>query len=209
MSNRVLVAQSRKRTGSGVLNEMRREGFIPCVVYGGGEENQNLKIENKAFYDLLKGAASSNILVELDIEGKKQQVFIQDIQFNDLKQTIIHADFMAVNDKTEIKADIPLILTGDAAGVKAGGILDQLLYTVPIKCLPQNLPETLSTDIAHLNVSEAHHIGEMKFPEGVTPTLHDGVVVAMVAKTRVAQSAEASDESADGAGEATEEAAAE
>ena len=196
MSDRVLVAQERKRTGSGVLNQMRREGFIPCVVYG-GEENQNLKIESKAFNDLLKGAPSSNILIDLDLDGKKQQVFIQDIQFNDLKQEIVHADFLAVDDTTLIKASIPLTLTGEAVGVKVGGLLDQLLYTIPVKCLPQHLPETLSTDIAHLNVSEAHHIGEMEFPEGVIPTLHDKVVVALVAKTRVAQSAAAAGDEAE------------
>jgi len=196
MSDRVLVAQERKRTGSGVLNQMRREGFIPCVVYG-GEENQNLKIESKAFNDLLKGAPSSNILIDLDLDGKKQQVFIQDIQFNDLKQEIVHADFLAVDDTTLIKANIPLTLTGEAVGVKVGGLLDQLLYTIPVKCLPQHLPETLSTDIAHLNVSEAHHIGEMEFPEGVIPTLHDKVVVALVAKTRVAQSAAAAGDEAE------------
>ena len=190
MSNRVLVAQERQRTGSGVLNQMRREGLIPCVVYGGGGENLNLKIEYKAFHDLLKDAPSSNILIDLEIEGKKQQVFIQDIQFNDLKQQMVHADFLAVNDKTEISADIPLTLTGDSVGVKAGGLLDQLLYTVPVKCLPQNLPESLTTDIAHLEVGTAHHIGEMEFPEGVKPTLNNEVVVALVAKTRVAQSTE-------------------
>ncbi len=209
MSKRLLAAQSRQRTGSGVLNEMRREGFIPCVVYGGGGDNQNLKIQKKAFNDLLKGAPSSNIIVELDVDGTKQKVFIQDIQFNALKQEIVHADFLALNDKTEIKADIPLTLTGDAIGVKAGGLLEQLLYTIPVKCLPQHLPETLTTDITHLNVSEAHHIGEMEFPEGVTPSLHDKVVVALVAKTRVAQSVEGTDDEGTSEEASTEEAAAE
>ena len=188
MSNRLIKAESRKRTGSGVLKQMRREGFIPCVVYGGGSENQNLKIQTKAFNDLLKDAPSSNILLDLDVEGSAQQVFIQDIQFDDLKQEIVHADFLSVNDKTEIKADIPLTLTGDPKGVKLGGLLEQMLYTIPVKCLPQNLPETLYTDVAHLDVSEMHNIGQMEFPEGVIPQLNDKVVVALVAKTRVAQS---------------------
>ncbi len=194
MSERTIIAEARKRTGSGVLNEMRREGLIPCVVYGSGAENQNLKVNYKAFHDILKDAPSSNILIDLDIDGGKQQVFIQDIQFNDLKQEIVHVDFLAVNDTTEIKAEIPVVLTGDPKGVKVGGLLEQLLYTVPVKCLPKDLPETISTDVAHLAVSEAHHIGEMEFPEGVTPRLHEKVVVALVAKTRAAQSMAASGE---------------
>lgn len=194
MSERSIKAEARKRTGSGVLKQMRREGLIPCVVYGGGEENQNLKINYKAFNDLLKTAASSNILINLDVEGKEQQVFIQDIQFDDLKQAIVHADFMAVNDKTEIKAEIPLVLTGDPVGVKLGGLLEQMLYTIPVKCLPKDLPETLTTDVAHLDVSQLQSIGEMEFPEGVTPQLNEKVVVALVAKTRVAQSASGTEE---------------
>ncbi len=194
MSEKTLAAESRQRTGSGVLKQMRREGFIPCVVYGNEEENQNLKIQSKAFNDLLKEAPSSNIVLNLELEGKAQQVFIQDIQFDDLKQQIVHADFLAVNDKTEIRADIPLILNGIPKGVKLGGLLEQMLYTIPIKCFPQDLPETLSTEVEHLAVSEAHHIGEMDFPEGVRPTLHDKVVVAIVAKTRVAQSQDAGGE---------------
>ena len=196
MLERKITAEARKRTGSGVLKQMRREGFIPCVVYGGGEDSLNLKINTKAFNDLLKTAPSSNILIDLDIEGKSKQVFIQDIQFDDLKQEIVHADFLSVNDKTEIRADIPLTLTSIPAGVKMGGLLEQMLYTIPVKCLPQNLPETLSTDVEHLKVSDAHHIGEMKFPEGVKPLLHEKVVVAIVAKTRIAQSADAGEDAA-------------
>ncbi len=204
MAKRLLNAETRKRTGSGVLKQMRREGFIPCVVYGGGEENQNLKIPYKAFYDFLKDAPSSNILLDLDIEGKSQQVFIQDIQFDDLKQEMVHADFLAVNDKVELKAEIPVTLAGVPKGVKEGGLLEQLLYTIPITCLPQDLPETLTTDVEHLNVGDAHHIGEMKLPKGVVSQLSETVVVALVAKTRVAQSVDAEDVAGEEGGEAAE-----
>lgn len=205
MSDRSLTAETRQRTGSGVLKQMRREGYIPCVVYGGEKENQNLKIPNKAFNDMLKDAPSSNILIDLDLDGASQQVFIQDIQFDDLKQQIIHADFLAVDDKTELKAEIPVTLTGEPEGVKMGGLLDQMLYTIPLKCLPKDLPETLSADVAHLQVSEMLSIGEMEFPDGVKPQLNEKVVVAMVSKTRVAQSTGDLEEGEEGAEEGTED----
>jgi len=193
MSISKISAESRQRTGSGVLKQMRREGFIPGVVYGKGE-NQNIKLVAKAFNDILKEAPSSNILLDVEIEGKTQQVFIQDIQFNDLKQQIVHVDFLAVDKDTLIKAKIPLVLKGVPKGVKVGGLLEQMLYTIPIKCLPQDLPATLSTEVDHLGVSEVHKIKDMEFPAGVVSQLHDEVVVALVAKTRAAQSANATAE---------------
>ena len=191
MSVSKLSAESRKRTGSGVLKQMRREGLIPGVVYGGKDGNQNIKLVYKAFHDILKEAPSSNILVDLEIDGNVQQVFIQDIQFNALQQKVVHIDFLAVNKDTLIKADIPLVLQGIPKGVKLGGLLEQMLYTIPIKCLPQDLPVTLSTEVTHLDVSEVQKIKDMEFPAGVQSQLNGEVVIARVAKTRVAQSATA------------------
>lgn len=194
MSIRELKAEPRQRTGSGVLNQMRREGYIPCVVYGKDAENKNLKVVAKTLNNLLKGASSSNILLNLNLDGSTQEVFLQGLQFDALKQEIVHADFLAVTEETTIKANIPLVLSGTPKGVKIGGLLDQMLYKIPVKCLPKNLPETLSTDVEHLDVGEAHHIGSMQFPEGVKPSLNEKVVVAIVAKTRVAQSSAATEE---------------
>ena len=194
MSVSKLSAESRARTGSGVLKQMRREGLIPCVVYGGKDGNVNLKVVSKTFNDILKEAPSSNILLDLEVDGKVQQVFIQAIQFNDLKQQIVHIDFLEVDEKTQIKANIPLVLKGLPKGVKLGGLLEQMLYTIPIKCLPQNLPVTLSAEVEHLGVSEVEKIKDVKFPEGVECQLHGEVVIARVAKTRVAQAAGGTEE---------------
>lgn len=202
-----LKAEERARTGSGVLKQMRREGFIPSVVYGGGTENKNVKVHAKTLSDMLHHAASDSILVNLDLEGSGTQLaFLQDVQHNALSGEIVHVDFLAVNENTSINANIPLELVGDAAGVKAGGLLEQLLYSLEISCLPKDLPESIEADVTALEVGEALHIGEIAFPEGVAPSLNDDVVVALVAKTRVAKSAEA--EGGEGAeGEAAEEGA--
>ena len=187
-----LKAEERARTGSGVLKQMRREGYIPSVVYGGGTENKNVKVHAKTLRDMLHHAASDSILVNLDLEGSGTQLaFLQDVQHNALSGEIVHVDFLAVNENSSITANIPLELVGDAAGVKAGGLLEQLLYSLEISCLPKDLPESIEADVTALQVGAALHIGEIAFPEGVAPSLNDDVVVALVAKTRVAKSAEA------------------
>ena len=199
-----LKAEGRARTGSGSLKQMRREGFVPAVVYGGGADNQNVKIHAKTFRDMLKASASDSILVNLDLDGGSTQLaFLQDVQQNALTGQYLHVDFLAVGADTAITANLPLVFTGEAAGVKAGGLLEQLLYTIEISCLPKDLPESITVDVTELIVGQALHIGEIAFPEGVTPILNADVVVAVVAKTRLAKSDEA-----EGA-EATDEATAE
>ena len=187
-----LKAEERARTGSGVLKQMRREGFIPSVIYGGGTENKNVKVHGKTFTDMLNHAASDSILVNLEVEGSGAQLaFLQDVQHDRLTSEILHIDFLAVDDKTEITANLPLELEGEAMGVKAGGLLEQMLHSLEVRCLPKDLPEQISTNVTALEVGDALHVGEVTFPEGVTPILGDDVVVALVAKTRAAKSGEA------------------
>lgn len=202
-----LKAEERARTGSGVLKQMRREGYIPCVIYGGGTENKNVKVHGKTFTDMLSHAASDSILVNLDVEGGGTQLaFLQDVQHDRLTSEILHIDFLAVDEKTEITANLPLELDGEPKGVKAGGLLEQMLHSLEVRCLPKDLPENITSDVTPLEVGDALHVGEISFPEGVAPILGEDVVVALVAKTRVAKSGEADgEEDGEAAGDAPAE----
>lgn len=197
-----LKATERNRTGSGVLKQMRREGFVPSVIYGGSTENTNVKVNAKELKELLQHAVSDSILVNLDIEGSSTQLaFLQDVQHNAITGAIVHVDFLAVDDKTQIHANLPLELTGEAIGVGHGGFLDQMLHSLEISCSPKHLPESISADVEHLDIGEVLHIADMTFPEGVTPILNPDVVVALVVKTRTAQSEDSDEEEEEGATE--------
>jgi len=186
-----IEATLRKRTGSGAINAMRREGFVPSVIYG-ATENKNIKVHSKTFRDLLNTKPSSQVLIDLDVEGHgEQRVFIQDIQFDAISGEILHADFLAVNDDTVLTAKLPIKLLGEAVGVKAGGLLEQLVHSTKIKSLPKDLPLQIEADVSELKVSENLTIGDIKFEDGVTPVLDSRVLVALVAKTRVAKSDDA------------------
>ena len=186
-----LKADQRARTGSGVLKQMRREGFVPSVIYGGGTENQNVKVHAKTFRDMLNNAASDSILVNLDVEGAGTQLaFLQDVQHNALTKEILHVDFLAVSETTSITANLPLELTGESVGVQEGGLLEHMLHSIEVSCLPKDLPESILADVSHLAIGEALHVGEMTLPEGVTPTATADVVVALVAKARVEEEEE-------------------
>lgn len=178
-----LKAAPRLRSGSGKLNQMRREGWLPSVVYGRGLENSNLKVDAKTFAELLAHSSSDSILINLDVEGVgTRSVFLKTIQHDPLTGRALHVDFLAVDEKTEITANIPVHLNGEAKGVKGGGVLEQYAHTLEIICLPSALPDTIEVDVTALELGESLHIGELKLPAGVKATHAADVVVAHIGK---------------------------
>ena len=187
-----LKAAPRARTGSGRLNQMRREGWIPSVIYGRGTENMNLKVDSKTFADLLAHSSSENIIVNLDIEGQGTRLaFLQSIQHDPISGKALHADFRSIDENTAITAHIPTHLNGESAGVKAGGLVEQYVHAIEITCLPNDLPETIEVDISHLEIGASLHIGDIKLPAGVRATHAADVVVAHIGKPGAAVSEEA------------------
>lgn len=181
-----LHAEPRLRTGSGVLKQMRREGWLPCVVYGKGADNQNLKINAKAFRELLAHSTSESFIVNLEVsEGKPSLAQLKAVQHDPLSGDPLHVDFLAIDLKSEITASIPVHLSGDALGIQAGGVLEQGHHTLDITCAAGNLPESLEFDISELDVGDSLHIGDVKFPEGVTPNYESEVVIAHIGAPRV------------------------
>ena len=178
-----LKAAIRARTGSGRLNQMRREGWLPSVIYGRGAENKNLKVDAKTFAELIAQSSSENIVVNLEIEGEGIRLaFLQDIQHDPLSGVALHADFLAIDSKTEITAHIPAHLNGEAPGVKAGGVVEQYVHAIEITCLPDDLPETLEIDISGLQLGDSLHVGDIKYPKGVKPTHAADVVIVHIGR---------------------------
>jgi len=184
----VLKAEPRQRTGSGVLKQMRREGWVPSVIYGRGAENKNLKVDAKAFDELLAHATSENILINLDLGGANQLAFLQAVQHDPLSGKALHVDFLSVDEKSEITAQIPVHLLGEPAGVKTGGMLEQLSHNLEVRCIASDLPEVLEFDVTGLNEGDSLHIGDVTLPKGVVATHAAEVVIAHVAKTAAAVS---------------------
>jgi large subunit ribosomal protein L25 len=178
-----LKAAPRLRSGSGKLKQMRREGWLPSVVYGRGVENVNLRVDAKTFAELLAHSSSDSILINLDVEGVGvRSVFLKTIQHDALTGKALHVDFLAVDEKTEITANIPVHLNGEPKGVKGGGVLEQYAHTLEIVCLPAALPDTIEVDVTGLDMGDSLHIGELKLPAGVKATHAADVVVAHIGK---------------------------
>lgn len=202
-----LQTEMRENTGTGVAKKLRRQGIVPGVIYGGGQRTYPVQVQEKEITDLLHSAESENVLVDLVVEGAKEKnklVLIQDVQHHVLSGAVTHVDFQAVKEDEEIRAVLPLYLHGEPEGVKMGGLLEHQVHSLEVRCLPKHLPEKLDFDVEHLALGEALHVGDVKFPEGVTPTVGEQVVIGLVTETRTAKAEAAGEE----AGEAAEEAAA-
>jgi large subunit ribosomal protein L25 len=187
MSQRsTLQVAPRKRSGTGALKRLRKEGLVPAIIYGRKLENQNLKVNAVALRDLLAHSTSENVLVNLNIEGGNRQLaLIQDVQHDAITGGIIHVDFHAVKEDEIIHAQLPIELTGEAAGVKLGGLLEHQIHSLDVHCLPKDLPDKVSIDISNLNIGDAIHLRDIQMPSGVTVRLPGDVVIALVAEPKI------------------------
>ncbi|MEK7659203.1 MAG: 50S ribosomal protein L25 [Patescibacteria group bacterium] len=143
-----LEAKIRESVGK-ALNSLRKEGFLPSVVYGHNFEASPIQIKYTDFENAFKKAGEST-LINLKIGDKEELTVIKDIQKNPVTDKIIHADFYKVNLKERIKAKIPLVSVGESEAVKAGGVLIKTISELEVEALPQDLPHELQIDLSRL-----------------------------------------------------------
>lgn len=191
-----LAARPRSESGRNAVKQVRARGAVPAVIYGSTQEPANLEVSRREIEALLSHAVGENILVELEIEesGRKTNrlSLIQEVQHHPLRGDVLHVDFHAVSMTEEIEAELVIEPTGEADGVKNfGGLLEQSMRSLSIKCLPQNLPEVLTVDVSGLKIGDAIHIRDLILPAGVTAVDDADLTVFIVAEPTVAAEAEA------------------
>lgn len=182
-----LNAEPRNVAGSRAVNRLRKAGNVPASLYGRKTAPAQLQVHGKTFSKLLESSASDNILVSLKIAGGSadQLALVQEVQHDYLRGGILHIDFHAVAHDEEIHAHVPVVLTGEAAGVKFGGLVEAIHHDLEVRCLPKDLPEAISIDVSALQLNESIHVGEIKLPEGVRTRLAADVVVVHCSEPKV------------------------
>jgi len=187
-----LSARPRSESGRNAVKAVRARGGVPAVIYGSKTEPANLEVSRREIEALLSHAVGENILVDLEIEegGKKTNrlSLIQEVQHHPLRREVLHVDFHAVSMTEEISADVVIESTGEPDGVKNfGGLLEQSMRSVSIKCLPQNLPEIIRVDVSPLKIGDSIHVRDLPLPAGVTATDDADLTVFIVAEPTVAE----------------------
>ncbi len=186
-----IKAEKREGTGTSAAKRLRRTGVVPAVVYGGKQREYPIQLDAKSFLDVLRHQASHNFLVNLEIEGaneKSKLAIVQDVQRNPINGALIHVDFRAVSENDTIHAVVPIEFHGEPAGVKAGGLLEQLVHEIEVHCRPADLPERIVNDVESLGLGQALKVADLNLPQGVTVKLDGEVLVAIVNQTRASVS---------------------
>lgn len=184
MERFALVAEARG-TGKGVARKLRAAGKVPAVLYGTSVEPKSLAVDSYEFEKIAKKAKGSTMLIDLDVTGEKSMALVRDYQADPFRREIKHIDFQAVGMNDKIEIEVPVQLTGNPAGVKEGGILEQLRRTLNVRCMVSAIPSHIDVDVTALNIGDNIHADELKLPDGVEfPVAANFTVAAVVPPTK-------------------------
>lgn len=176
------------RTELGKKNskQIRKEGNVPCVIYG-KEQNTHFYAHENSFKNLVYTPDAHIVL--LDLDGKEHELVMQDIQFHPVTDRITHIDFMEIDEKKPIIINIPIKVVGDSVGVKAGGKLRVKKRSLKVRGLAANIPEFLPIDITDLKIHHSIKVGDLSYDkiELIDPKI---TTILSVATSRVVQKAE-------------------
>lgn len=141
-------------------NKLRHEGKVPAIVYGYNVESTPIAIDGQIFSKLLR-ENGANTVITMTIDGKKVNTLVHKVQTNTFTNHFEHVEFLSVNMSEETEVETEIVLVGEAAGVKAGGVLAQNLYTVIVSATPSNLPERIEVDVTNLNLGDAITVADL------------------------------------------------
>ena len=195
-----LSGSLRENVGKEDAKKSRKEGNVPCVIYG-GKEQVHFQMDERQFKDIVFTAEV--FIIDIEINGKTYKTILQDIQYHPVTDRILHADFLEVVPEKPVKIGIPVKLKGTAPGIIKGGKLFKNMRKLLVKGLVEDLPEFFEIDISSLEINDSVVIRDLSFDKLELLDVPSEVVVA-VRTTRVAAADEVEEEEEEGEGEGAE-----
>ncbi|MGH1504888.1 MAG: 50S ribosomal protein L25 [Acidimicrobiales bacterium] len=187
----VVTAKTGRATGSGPARRLRAEGELPGVVYGLGQDPISVNVTYTELRDALKGEAGMNTVFMLDLEGTQTEVIVRDVQRDPIKRTVTHADFLRVDERSKITVTVPVVLTGKSSAVAdAGGIIEQKLHQLKVRCSPHSIPNEVSVDISPMTLDDRLAVGDVALPDGVVSKIPGRITIAATVIPRGARTDE-------------------
>lgn len=186
-----IQAEVREDLGKGASRRLRRlADLVPAIIYGGDRDPQPLTLVRKDLEKALENEAFYSHVLTINVGNDKQQAILKDLQRHPAKETVMHADFLRVNENRAIKVHVPIHFINEATsyGVKTqGGIVQHQETDIEVQCLPSKIPEYIEVDMLKVEIGQIIHLSDITLPEGVSSVAlalgedHDLAVASIIA----------------------------
>lgn len=180
MAYRELEVQERSVRGSSAMNQLRKAGMIPGVVYGSGEEAKTIAVDAHDFLVLARKSTPTQLF---RFKSKSTSLdgiisLVKTVQTEPMRETVLHVDFLAVHEGQRVNVAVPIQIVGESASVKEGrAVLNQTAYELEMECLPEAIPASLPVDVSSLGEGESIHACDVELPEGTVLRSNPGLTV--------------------------------
>lgn len=193
-----IPAKPRDRAGKGAARAVRREGLVPCVVYGENKDPLSISIDPRVIMKGLIEGHFFNTIYSIDVEGgATERALPRDVQFHPVTDNPLHVDFLRVGRNTRISVMIPVVFTNedDCPALKEGGQLSINRHEVEVHCSANDIPEELVADLTGLQIGDTIRISSINLPDGVVPAITDrDFVIANLQGATISEPVETDDE---------------
>jgi large subunit ribosomal protein L25 len=182
-----LKAEKREGRGKGAARKLRQAGRVPGILYGKDMDNVPISLDAMEVEHLFQSISTENTLVQLDVKGVRgtHEILVREIQTHPFKNELIHVDFLRVQAGVEVDVEVPVDLVGVPFGVRMhGGVLEQIIHEVPVRCIPSKIPQSFEVDVSELDVETALHVSDLTLGEGVELTIDPEQTLCLVAAPR-------------------------
>lgn len=170
-----LKAEARELVGKGSARELRRNGFIPAVIYGDKQAPVSIAINTNEVTKRIHAGGFMTTVATIDVDGKKYKVLPKDYQLDPVRDFTMHVDFLRVSGNTQVSVEIPVHFVNEdkSPGLKVGGVLNIVRHEVEVHCPADAIPEFFTVDLSGHKIGDSIHISEVTLPKGVTPVITD------------------------------------
>jgi len=160
MPEQVLHAE-RRGTGKGHARKLRRAGKVPAVLYGGGEDPIPIALDKKSFEAALHRGGTSSVY-KVTVDGRECPTIVKELQYHPITDELIHVDLQRVLLTETVTVEVPVVPVGTPAGVNKGGVLDHIVHSVEVECLPTEIPERIEVDVSGMEIGDVIHGEDLK-----------------------------------------------
>ena len=198
MADLVLNTEEKTTIGSRSSRRLRRDGKVPGVLYGLGQDPEIFSVDYGDLRGALTTDAGLNALIQLSVNGTNQLSILKSLQRHPVKDEVIHVDFVRVDPNQELAVEVPIVLEGVAKKVTdQNGMVDQTMFSLSVLSLPDSIPNELTADVSELEINDAIRVSDVVLPEGVRTEVDPEEAIAVGTVTRSTMESMAADEASE------------